>query len=332
MSNKSKKAADAVDTLNQSAEIRIKTVSHILQKVRITATLPHHFTPDLHIRLATADEINRFKSFLNSRFFSGIPEIDFIYETDIVVKDIANCEYGFNSLEPSEWRYYVIEENGNGDALMKLDLLSNACDLPLICSAVRFQGEGSISNPSHINNIFHFSNRIKLTSEFSQQDLNQLESLSNQYSGISEQRFRDEIYRALRMYDELRALSPNSQFIVIGLFAIIEMMLTHAPQPKLNYDSITHQMRNKIPLMANRFEEPLDYESYFGNTSVKKVWDALYAYRSGIAHGGGADFSSSSLQCLKDSNNATEFLKKVVGLLLRQFIKELQLFEDLKQC
>lgn len=332
MSEISQQPAVQNEHADQLEEFRFKTVSHILQKLRITETLPYYLTPDMQIRMATDEEIVRFKEYLTSRFFNGIPVVEDQFENDIIETDNEKGLYTLLPLERSQWRYYVIEENGNGDSLLKLDLISNICDLPLFCSTLRFQNLGIVTNPSHLTNIFDFSSRIKPTLDFTHHDLSQLESLFNRYSNLSEQRFKDEIYRALIMFNDLKSLPGRSQFTVIGLFAIIEMMLTHAPQPKLNYDSITHQMRHKIPLMANRFEKPLDYKSYFGETSVKKVWDALYAFRSGIAHGGGADFSSGSLKCLKDSNNATDFLKKVVGLLLRQYIKEPQLFEDLKPC
>jgi hypothetical protein len=94
-------------------------------------------------------------------------------------------------------------------------------------------------------------------------------------------------------------------------------------------DSITHQMKGKIPLLSKRFRRPLDY-SPFGNISEDKVWSRLYSYRSCLAHGGVADFKRGDLTLLKSQGHAIAFLRQAVRSLVRHSFKEPQLLRDLK--
>jgi len=149
--------------------------------------------------------------------------------------------------------------------------------------------------------------------------------------GISGQGDFPEILRAMNMFDSLSLLPVKSEFHVLGLFAIIEMLITHNPKLEDRGDSITHQMQSKIPLLSRRFDRQLDFSSFFGNATEKKVWAALYKYRSALAHGGVPDFQG-DLQILKNANNAKAFLKEVVKALLRHSLQEPQLYRDLRAC
>jgi hypothetical protein len=71
----------------------------------------------------------------------------------------------------------------------------------------------------------------------------------------------------------------------LGLFAVIESLITHNPHG--DYDSLTHQVSTKIPLLERMFRKPLDYQSVDSSgTSSAKIWKKLYGYRSALAHGG----------------------------------------------
>jgi hypothetical protein len=109
------------------------------------------------------------------------------------------------------------------------------------------------------------------------------------------------------------------------------MLITHNPKLEDRGDSITHQMKSKIPLLSHRFDRPLDY-SIFQDANKEKIWSALYKYRSAIAHGGVPDFEDKELRVLKDSSNAKIFLKETVKALLRHCLKEPELFRDLREC
>jgi len=133
------------------------------------------------------------------------------------------------------------------------------------------------------------------------------------------------------MLNALRHLDTSSEFVVIGLFAIIEMLITHNPKLEDRGDSITHQMQTKIPLLSRRFKRELPTHSYFGDADDAKIWTAMYAYRSAVAHGGVADFTK-KLSLLKNPENANNYLRLAVRSLLRQAFEEPELYRDLKKC
>jgi hypothetical protein len=112
----------------------------------------------------------------------------------------------------------------------------------------------------------------------------------------------------------------------LGLFAVIESLLTH--DPKGGYDSLGHQIRSKIPLLDRRMEKRLDY-TVFQNANADSLWKKLYDYRSTIAHGGRADFSG-PLNVLKTPKTVSDFLDTAVKALIRHATKEPELVFDLR--
>jgi hypothetical protein len=109
------------------------------------------------------------------------------------------------------------------------------------------------------------------------------------------------------------------------------MLITHNPGLKDLGDSLTRQMKGKLPLLSKRFRKPLNY-SAFANMSEDKVWARLYTCRSCLAHGGVADFKSGDFAALKSQGNAVNFLRQAVRALVRHSFKEPQLYRDLKAC
>jgi hypothetical protein len=134
-----------------------------------------------------------------------------------------------------------------------------------------------------------------------------------------------EIAGAIGNFLSLREIE-TSPLYVLGLFAIIESLLTHDPEG--GYDSLGHQIKNKIPLIAKRMEKPIEYMA-FGASDIAKIWSKLYAYRSAIAHGGDADFKN-SLKILKSADAAKLFLESAVKRLLRYAMFEPELVCDLR--
>jgi hypothetical protein len=65
------------------------------------------------------------------------------------------------------------------------------------------------------------------------------------------------IHRAAQLFSDLRELHSSSTFIPLGLFAIIELLLTHNPGDKEIGDSLSHQIATKIPLVNNRLPTPI---------------------------------------------------------------------------
>jgi hypothetical protein len=109
-------------------------------------------------------------------------------------------------------------------------------------------------------------------------------------------------------------------------------LITHNPKLDDRGDSITHQMRSKLPLLSRRFYPSLPYTRHFKQMGVDKVWTALYGYRSSIAHGGMPDFSTSKFIALQSAANAKAFLDTTVRCLIKHSMNEPDLYRDLKEC
>lgn len=303
-----------------------KTIALIMQQVIVTAHLPKKITDDIYLRKASDHEIFAFKD--NFFFWIGSRGriVEFCYENspvNYITDSGAPYEYIPGELDRSQWRYYVLETQSDRDNLRLLDLVSNLTDIPLYAGVIGdAHGLGYV--PSRISDLLHPSS-MEDTYELSQTSLDKLTELYISYLNIDNKDYQYSVFRGLTMLDELNTLPRHSSFKVIGLFAIIELLLTHKPLDAS--DSISKQMKSKIQLMANRLESSLNYDYYFGTLSRDKVWSELYGYRSAVAHG-----DHPKVDKLKDSENAIAFLEKVAKLLIKQCIREPQLMYDLKHC
>ena len=134
-----------------------------------------------------------------------------------------------------------------------------------------------------------------------------------------------DIARALMQF-RLVSCNPAHTLYPLGLFAVLELLLTHDPHG--NYDSLSHQIRTKIPLLERRFDCPIDY-SVFTDSKKETVWKKLYEYRSAIAHGGALQFDR-GLSVLKDAPVARGFLEEATKAVLRHALKEPELVLDLR--
>jgi Apea-like HEPN len=138
------------------------------------------------------------------------------------------------------------------------------------------------------------------------------------------------IRRAVDAHAELRRFEQASRLAVLAQFAIIEMLLTHNPNDKEIGDSITHQLKTKIALISARMASGFDY-SVFSQKDVnpEKIWAALYAYRSSIAHGGHIDFVS-KLKILVTEETARAFIASATRIIINYALEEPDLVNALK--
>jgi hypothetical protein len=139
-----------------------------------------------------------------------------------------------------------------------------------------------------------------------------------------------EVDRALQiLYDSRLVRSLKSDARILMLFAILEMLLTH--QPKLETDdSITHQITTKLEFIGTRMRAPFEYKLFAGEAAPDKVWKALYAYRSAMAHGREAEIRMSGHRVPKNSEAAFDFLEDAVKRVIRHAIQDPELYRDLR--
>ena len=322
------------------------TLAFVLNQMVIEAKLPYELAPDCFIDKATEEQRERIKSTLNGNLgTSSWIRPSSLYECETICKkDGSGTKSHQQPLTESEWRYYVVSTPDNGLTSFNLHLASNISDTPLELSGLYFHmsggaGERTVMGTGTRLAILQNQFSIPVFAPAKRVSRECLDAIREIYSRFVE--FADgiggvtpfpEIQRAMQMYDSLNLLLENSDFHVLGLFAIIEMLITHNPKLEDRGDTITHQMQSKIPLLSHRFERALDYASFFPNRTEKKIWAALYKYRSALAHGGTPDFQDADLRVLTDANNAKAFLRETVKALLRHSLKEPLLYKDLRAC
>lgn len=299
--------------------------------------LPYELTHGCFIDKASAAQISHTKTNLTNILggFShyGCQEV---YESDVVFKkaEKRGHHHIFTELSESDWRYYVVTSPDDRLNIINLHLASNISAIHLEFGALAFEKTGGIHwQPSVIHE--HFTLRsmslVKKVSKESLDDLSQIYRLfMSRTNGINGKNAPyPEILQAMGMFDELRFLSKDSVFQVLGLFAIIEMLITH--NPKGVGAALTQQIKAKMPLLSRRFDPPLDFSTLLSCKSEEAIWGQLYDYRSCLAHGDSVDFSK-NMKLLKDANTAIDFLKEAVKALLRHYLKEPDLCRDLKKC
>lgn len=306
----------------------------VLNPIVIETELPFELAPNCFINKASHEQIKLIKEKLATLVSSSsVTRPEYLYECAAIRQ--GENSFTYEPLKNSDWKYYVITSPDNGIININLNYVSNLSDVPLELGGLFFYQNGGMGwNPAVLHNKFTFSamHQAKKVTRESLVDISRTYSLFMEITkGIAEESEFPEILRAITMFNSLNQLPINSEFHVLGLFSIIEMLITHNPKLEDRGDSITHQMQSKIPLLSRRFDRPLDFSTFLPCTVEKKIWAALYAYRSALAHGGLPDFNQ-KLQILKDAKNAKAFLIEVVKALLRHSLKEPQLYKDLRGC
>jgi hypothetical protein len=134
----------------------------------------------------------------------------------------------------------------------------------------------------------------------------------------------------LKLVFDLQDLPRFCPLQVLGYFAVLESLLTHAPKPDDRYDSIIRQIRQKLALLNKRWNPPLDYTA-FTTQKHETVWTKMYAYRSAIAHGTTPNFTG-DLAALGNATNANNLISETVRKTIHQALEEPQLLADLQAC
>lgn len=311
----------------------------IMNLLDVNCNLPFQITEGCYLKTANFNQINKIKRYLSnanylSHFFKyNIFPYEFMYIRD--VSEPNSVKVHSQRLEPDKWRYYVLEfDNKDQDKIHDLSKVANLIEVELeFCLQFMYFKElddfGVITNTTYSFNFFHkMDSDLRLTQTLDQEVLNGLSSTYDLFQQLDKAKYSD-IQQGIDMLDDLKHLSYNSKFKVIGLFTIIEFLITHKPVD--TGDSITRQVSNKMNLLSKRFTKKLDYSQFFKEASENTIWKKLYTYRSNIAHGGQPDFTK-ELSILKDELNAQNFLREVVKALLQHSLIEPQLYLDIREC
>ncbi len=315
-----------------------KSFAFVLNNIEVQGALPVLVAPGHLFEKASTEEISKIKEIFD--LLKPFPHamIKFYpYEVDTAetsLKSGTGWSYNHVPLPKERWKYWIVSFEGTNAELEQVQsaahLLKNDLELGFHILGNVPGGSGFVWHGAKVFSFFDdpAANRPAITVT-----CDEIAQIRENYSLIKEVcADHEDVARAFQKLTDLKTLPRSSELVVIGLFSIIESLVTHNPGRAESGDSLTHQIRTKMPLLSKRFQRDLDRGNYFGAISEKKMWETLYKYRSIIAHGDHCDFENNELKKLKDRKNVTTFLHEVVKSLLLLALREPVLVSDLKKC
>jgi hypothetical protein len=252
----------------------------------------------------------------------------------------------YHPLEKKDWNYWVVEHSKvqmdkNFSTVLGLSQLDLTVLFQGIYSGVRTnmgkEVAGIMGRELTTVNFFHdtrlHKNEKKKITNDDKKEIKQIYSLIASYDNCRNQ--YDFIDKALGDFLRLWDISKQSPFKVLGYFSILELLLTKYRPRTANESSLCSQLKKKINLLNNQFENKIDITKYFNGpdtNTIETIIGKLYQYRNDIAHGNKSDFEN-ELQILKDKkDNISDFLRTLLKKVLIHAISEPQLIRDLKEC
>lgn len=293
--------------------------------VEVKAALPAVIAPNVRLQRATDQQIKELKEVYPADGFIGYRMEDG-REVDLIACKTEHIE---TRLPREKWRYFVLAYSGDPEhayGVKQIFLLGNpSCTCRTVVHTSEEYGEGNriawgAEMYAHTK-VMQLPPLRTITDET-------LAQVRGAHTGLMNIREKHpEIPRAISMLNDLRMVPNYADLYVLGLFAIIELLLTHNPQDKDNADSLTHQVSTKIPLLDKLLPERIDYSPFTATPAA--VWKKLYGYRSKIAHGAKIEFACDFRE-LKSPDVARDFVQMTCQKLIRHAIQEPELYEDLK--
>jgi len=313
----------------------------VLNLVNVSGELPLEVAPGHFFEKADSEQIAKIKNLL--RLFRGYGPSALLfpppYETDIIEvpgERPGSFSYRREPLPEDKWRYWIISFEGSN---MELEYVASAAsllehDLELGFtvfgkSLLRSAEEGYGWHAPSLFNFFDSPESYKPATVMNADELAEISKNYHLVKSISPE--HKHINRALSKLRDLKSLARDSELVSIGLFSIIESLITHSPKLTESADSLSHQIRTKMPLLRKRFGRQLNYTEYFDPAPEETIWSKLYEYRSRIVHGEEPNCSG-SLQVLKETKAVVRFLRETVKLVLLLALQEPIFLTDLKKC
>lgn len=311
----------------------LQPFAFLLNVSRLIGASSLEIIPGRILRRAKEEEIRHIKEVISSLFatYSG----GGLWEA----RPPKSGESKFVKLPKSQRRYFVIEfDGGNREIELLEKALSIApCGLEIgfIFSTASLKGIKLpvclYSPPRLFQSLSAMGNSAAsggLTKAVSKSDAEQVRAIYLKLASHDNSIL--DLDRVFKLVFELMDLPRFSPLQILGYFAVLESILTHAPNPDDRYDSITRQIKQKLALLNNRWKPRLNY-SAFGGLSHDKVWSKMYAYRSAIAHGATPNFVG-ELSTLGKPENADLLISEAVRKTICQALDEPQLLVDLQNC
>ena len=299
------------------------------------ATLPVSLTDTVKLERATPEQVAAIKEELDRPSRFGAVSVEW-YETSWSAKPGERPEvthYDRTLLAPEAYRYFVLTFSGYNSEAHDVLTVAQVVE-PFMGAHINFLtdeafGRGKLLGwgGDTIGGSAFYLPGAHTCALLQDSNIAQLREAFSKYKALDKQR-HEGILRAFGYYQNLWRLSRLNELPILGLFAVIEMLLTHNPNDKEIGDSLTHQIKTKMRLLEPRFSVQLDYTN-FASRNPDSVWGALYAYRSSIAHGNHVAFEG-RLNLLVDREHAFSFLVSATRALLLHSLSEPDLVNSLK--
>lgn len=249
--------------------------------------------------------------------------------------------YERHDLPRAEWKYWVITFKGQND---KIDIIGEvllllSTPLEIGFTVISHDFFGIPSTQGYSGYSLMPAIMIARFTEFGQvwgkpgqvaiEELKSIPTLLGLYEKLDPE--FNFIHTAMKNFSQLRIIPNRSELIIVGLFSIIESLITHAPRLTESLDSINHQISSKIALLRKLYERKIVPENYFLHASEDGIWKKLYSYRSSVAHGTPVSFSG-NLSVLKSRDSVVKFLENNIIEIIKLALKQPQFIFDLRRC
>jgi hypothetical protein len=309
----------------------------IANPVLMNASLPFKFADGCVLDKAIDDDLELVKKRLNALSpVDGFDNLCKHYEQEAVaLRRPSGTGFTMRSLPRDCWRYFVVKSNDRGENLRILHELANITTTPIDIQSLIIYSETGYRY--HAETLKRHYDGVPLNRTIVAIDGQELETLKSLFlkwkAMLGEKKDGEEAYpeisRALKMFDALKLLPKQSDFEILSLFAIIEMLVTHEPEG-VGDASITKQIRGKMPMLLKRAVATALLPEALKGMSAEKIWNALYDLRSNLAHGSLANFHKGRLASLKSHKVASEYLRDSVASLINLAIHDPWLLRDIK--
>lgn len=315
--------------------MELQKFSYIPNHIEINADLPFQLIPGCDVKEANEQQIQlielnlkKMGAFIGSRGMlldNGSTIIHEIFEDGVHVQTkTLVCR--------NKRKYFVVTYEDEGISLLNLQFASNITEIPLLFDVFRCDVyENNYTFGYDPDLAFRFFSESDMTTQqtLNKENLEQIREIYCRFSSISDD--FPEITNSIKLFNTLRYLHNYHDFKTLGLFSVIESLLTHKPTSSETGDSLTRQVRTKVPLLLRRAESGFNYGAIFKIQDESKIWKSLYDYRSALAHGRRPDFKK-EFAILKDGMVIHDFLIRCIKQLFSLALIEPQLVTDLKEC
>jgi Apea-like HEPN len=315
------------------------SISFVATNVQVTGTLPIIIAPGHVFRRAFSHEIKWFEELLNN--FLNLPARAFEYNSKTLKTNVSDEQFSYNTVElpESEWKYWVVEsEPRSYDKISEIKrlflLLPVDLDFAFTIYANHEKPLGFPGYlPAHVRQIYRLENLTDgLPPALITQKIASIGDLLDCYEKIKDDPGYSFIKHALDNFEVVRTISDELAIKGVGLFSIIESLVSHKPDLKDPHESITKQIQNKMALLRKRYSRKIPMNEYFDKANEDTTWSKLYGYRSAIAHGDPVSFSPKGYKILRDHKTVIRFLSENIKELILFALKDPEFISDLRKC